>query len=179
MKITGGIYNGRELKYPKGPFTRPTADKVRESILGILGGAVEGANVADLYAGSGAMGIEAISRGASTAVFVDSALEAIRTIRENLDNLVIADADRKKMYVDSWLKSAESENEVFDLIFFDPPYDKFECEVLDRAAGILAANGLIVAEFSSKMTLCPDLKNLKVVDERKYGDTAVAFLKPK
>ena len=173
MRVIAGEHRGRRLRAPSGPGTRPTADRVREAVFSIIG-PVEGMRVLDLYAGSGALGIEALSRGAASAVFVESARPALDAIRANLaaigaegEEVVVGDAL-------AWLRTRAPER-AFDLVFCDPPYDAASRiaqplgELLPR---VTAPEGLIVTESAKRTPLALDLP---LADERTYGDTRIAL----
>src|SRR5437016_4554650 len=117
MRVVAGRFKGRTLQAPRGPDTRPTSDKVREALFSVLV-SVEGARVLDLFAGSGALGIEALSRGAAQATFVDDDERALASVRRNLANLD-ADADVRRTDALAFLRSKPGP---FDLVFVDPPY---------------------------------------------------------
>jgi 16S rRNA (guanine966-N2)-methyltransferase len=173
MRIVAGRHKGRKLRAPAGAETRPTADKVREALFSILG-PVDGLDVLDLYAGSGAVGLEALSRGAASATFVESGRQAVAAIRANLaaagEEAEIAASD-----VARWLRSAAERGREFDLVFCDPPYDAAAeiaqtlTELLPRVA---APQALIVTESSKRNPLTLDLP---LTDERTYGDTRIAI----
>ena len=173
MRIVAGRHKGRKLRAPAGAHTRPTSDKVREALFSILG-SVEGLRVLDLYAGSGALGIEALSRGARAATFVDSARPALAAIRANLA-AAGEDGDVVSSDAIAWLRSAASHEHVFDLVFLDPPYDAAAriaqplAELLPRVA---APQAPIVTESSKRNPLTLDLP---LADERTYGDTRIAI----
>ena len=173
MRIVAGRHKGRRLRTPAGASTRPTADRVREAVFSILG-PVEGLRVLDLYAGSGALGLEALSRGAASATFVESARPALAAIRANLDAAgeegEVAGAD-----VIAWLRRAVEEERAFDLVFCDPPYDA--AAQVARPLGnllprVVAPQALIVTESSKRNPLVLDLP---LTDERSYGDTRIAI----
>ena len=172
MRVVAGEYGSRRLKAPPGSDTRPTADRVREALFSILG-PVEGQTVLDLYAGSGALGIEALSRGASEAVFVDASRAAVSVIEENLTTLGAENGETVQRDVLDWLASAEKR--AFDLVFCDPPYDA-AAEIAQTLAELLprvaAPQALIVTESSKRNPL---VLNLPLVDERTYGDTRIAI----
>src|SRR5918999_1949558 len=121
MRVIAGRYGGRRLQAPPGDATRPTSDRVREALFSVLGGRVDGARVLDLFAGSGALGIEALSRGAAEATFVDSAPASIRAVRANLDALGAA-AEVRRADARRFLGAASAAARQYDLVFLDPPY---------------------------------------------------------
>jgi 16S rRNA (guanine966-N2)-methyltransferase len=169
MRVVAGELRGRRLSAPAGRATRPTSDRVREALFSMLG-TVEGARVLDLFAGSGALGIEALSRGAESAVFVDRQPGAVAAIRRNLSALGLEGAAVHRRDAVAFLDAA---GETYDLIFVDPPYD---CAL--RLAGplsralmpVLSSDALIVSE-SDKRT--PLELELPLVRERPYGDTRI------
>lgn len=179
MRIISGTAKGKRLVAPKGLKTRPTADRVKENLFNIIAGAIEGAAVLDLYAGSGALAIEALSRGATSAVLVESDKGAVAAIDRNLTATGLADrAIVMQAPVNRALSQLAADRQVFDLIFLDPPYriNKAELEVvLEVAAGCLSSSGLAILEHR------PDLPGLEpggglfLSDGRRYGDTALSF----
>jgi 16S rRNA (guanine966-N2)-methyltransferase len=173
MRIVAGRHKGRRLRTPPGSGTRPTADKVREALFSILG-TVDGLRVLDLYAGSGALGIEALSRGAASATFVDSARPALAAIRANLDAI---DGEGEVVASDAieWLRGAGQREPRFDLVFCDPPYDaapRIVQPLADLLPRVTAPQALIVTESSKRNPLVLDLP---LSDERTYGDTRIAI----
>ena len=170
MRVIAGEFKGRRLHTARGVRTRPTADRVREALFSMLGD-VSGARVLDLYAGSGALGIEALSRGAGSAVFVERDQRALAALRRNLD-AVGADADVRRQDVVRFLARPEG---TFDLVFCDPPYD----DASAVAAGLeealppmLGEDARIVTESDKRNPL---LLPLPLVVERAYGDTRIAI----
>jgi 16S rRNA (guanine966-N2)-methyltransferase len=174
LRIVAGTLGGRRIDTPPGRSTRPTSDRVREALFSILGpAAVQGAAVLDLYAGSGALGMEALSRGAAAATFVDSDAPAAATIRCNLDALGLTEGRVHNRDVSAWLPHAEGGP--FDLVFADPPYSS-----ASRAAGrlsellppLLRDTSITVTESDRRHPLA---LTLPLVDERTYGDTRIAI----
>jgi 16S rRNA (guanine(966)-N(2))-methyltransferase RsmD len=166
---------------PKGVDIRPTQDKVRGAIFNILAARMAGASVLDLYAGSGAFGLEALSRDARRAVFVDNNPICINTIRFNLMGLGIELRRAEVIRSDAIkaLKALDSSGERFDLVFMDPPYHKAiakKCLLKINAYDILAPNNLIVVEHHKKDELVL-ASGLLSIDERRYGDIVVSFFK--
>ena len=169
MRVVAGQFKGRRLQAPRGRRTRPTADRVREALFSILGD-VEGARVLDLFAGSGALGIEAMSRGAAHAVFVERDRRAADAIRRNLTGLGVRAA---VIEGDVLTFVRQRPQGPYDLVFADPPYDS-----AGRVAGglsqelpaLLADGARIVTESDKRSPLVLDLP---VVLERDYGDTRI------
>jgi 16S rRNA (guanine966-N2)-methyltransferase len=190
MRITGGTLRSRALKAPRGQATRPTTDRVREALFAILtsAGVVEGAHVLDLYAGTGALALEALSRGAESALLVESAREALAVLRANVISLGLEDRAR---IVAGDVAHAIRRVRVrgpdalrpFDLVFADPPWALVEAGapaavLSDLAAhGGIASEGRVVLEHAAR-TLPPDIDGLVRLDTRRYGDTALTFYKP-
>jgi 16S rRNA (guanine966-N2)-methyltransferase len=200
MRITGGTYRSRSLRAPSGRATRPTTDRVREALFGILTstGGVEGARVLDLYAGTGALALEALSRGAASAVLVESSREALVALRANIAALKLDDrarviagdvsqaARRLVRRGHEPLHGQREEPQAFDLVFADPPWVLLDAgqggqpvaalSELARENGI-APEGRVVLEHSSR-TIPLDVDGLLRLDTRRYGDTALTFYKP-
>ena len=171
MRVVAGEFRGRRLQAPRGRSTRPTADRVREALFSMLGD-VSGARVLDLYAGSGALGIEALSRGAASAVFVERDAAAVAAIRRNLEAVGAGAADVRRQDVLRFLAAATDR---FDLVFADPPYDsapRLAAPLSAALPAVLDENALIVTE-SSKRT--PLELTLPLARERTYGDTRIAI----
>jgi len=172
MRVVAGAYGGRRLAAPDGSATRPTSDRVREALFSVLGASVQGTRVLDLFAGSGALGIEALSRGAASAVFVDRAPRAVSAVRANLAALGI-DADVRRSEARAWLRTASARSEAYDLVFLDPPYRRaaeLGRELSEGLAAVLAPGARVVTESDRRDPLELDLP---VADERRYGDTVI------
>ena len=178
MRVIAGTYGGRRLQAPPGTDTRPTADRVREALFSILGDRVPDARVLDLFAGSGALGIEALSRGAAEATFVDKAAPAIRAIGANLEALG-ADATVVRAEARRFLGGASRSGRSYDLVFLDPPYrlDAALARALPAAIkAVLAPGATVVAESDRRLPLEIDLP---IEDERRYGDTLIRIHGPR
>ena len=177
MRIVAGILGGRRLHALKGRKIRPTSDRVREAIFSIIGPAVSGANVLDLFAGTGALGLEALSRGASQAVFVDQSLHAVRLIRTNIERCNVQERVRIiHGSVTQAINRLAGQEEAFDLVFMDPPYGKGSIVKTLLELGPVARSGtLVVAEYHVKDLVPYPLQEWSKTQERKYGDTAVSF----
>jgi len=181
MRVVGGALRGRSLSGFRGSAIRPTSDRVREVVFNVLASrGFFGARpvVLDLYAGTGALGIEALSRGAERAVFVDSAAVAARLIKKNLSRFGLEDrAVVLQMDVLRAIGALGRRGERFDIVFVDPPYaEGVSGEVLRDLDGVLAKGAVVVAEGPRGAPLDPSETGLAVLDEKVYGDTAVFFL---
>jgi 16S rRNA (guanine966-N2)-methyltransferase len=176
VRVIAGRYGGRRLKAPKGRATRPTSEKVREAIYAMLGD-IEGTRVLDLFAGTGALGIEALSRGAREAVFVESGRAAGDALQANLAALGLTgeQAQLRRERADEALKRAWKRKETYDLLLIDPPYGR-ALELGPRLAvvlpGLLAPGARVVLERDRRVSL--DL-GLALEKERRYGDTTIAI----
>lgn len=167
------------MKTPKGDSTRPTSDRVKESLFNILAPYIADAEVLDLFAGTGNLGIEALSRGARFAVFVDKSHECSSIIRDNLSHTKLSD---KAMILASDVVDAinklSSEKRKYDLIFLDPPYHKnFVDETLNfiEKSDIIKGSTVIIAESDVKDRVPEELGALKLMRSKKYGDTLLSF----
>jgi 16S rRNA (guanine966-N2)-methyltransferase len=177
MRVIAGQYGGRRLQAPPGDATRPTSDRVREALFSVLGARVDGARVLDLFAGSGALGIEALSRGAAEATFVDSAPASIRAVRANLDALGAA-AEVRRADARRFLGAASAAARQYDLVFLDPPYrlaGRLGSELTAALPAVLAPGAAVVAESDRRVPL--EL-GLPILDERRYGDTLIRIHGP-
>ena len=183
MRIISGEAKGRTLFAPSGLETRPTSDKLRGSLFNILGARVRDARVLDLFGGTGALALEALSRGAAFAVVVDSARQAIQAIERNARAVLKDDFDGRIRILRADYRSAIAmlPGEGFDLVFLDPPYRMVEAygDALTRlaAAGMLSASCLMVQE-RLRSARVPLPEGFECVDTRNYGETAVDFLRP-
>jgi 16S rRNA (guanine966-N2)-methyltransferase len=174
MRVVAGEYKGHRLIAPKRRWTRPTQDRVREALFSMLG-SVEDARVLDLYAGSGALAIEAVSRGAATATLVDSDVAAVRAVRENLARLRIEGASVQRTDVSTFLRAAARRGEHWDLVFCDPPYrlaHRLGPELGELLPPILSEEARVVCESSARQPLKLDLP---LLTERRYGDTFITI----
>jgi len=176
VRVVAGSVRGRRISAPPGTDTRPTTDRVREAMFNALGslGAVDGAVVADLFAGSGALGIEALSRGAASAHFVEADRRAVAVIEENLSTLGL---DDRGVVLRRPVEAALDELPVpLDLVLADPPYafDGWAALLTDLATR-LAEDGLVVIESGRAVDLPPGWERVR---ERTYGGTVVLFARP-
>jgi len=181
MRIIGGEYRSRQIAMPRGVDIRPTQDKVREAIFNILGD-ISGRRVLELFAGSGAFGIEALSRGVEHVTFVDNNFKCANTIRLNLESLHIANNKCNIIKSDAFTaipKLKESAGQ-FDIVFMDPPYYKEmakKCLIIADGCDILSRIGLMLVEHFKKDALPLDLKTLTMQEERRYGDAVITIFR--
>jgi 16S rRNA (guanine(966)-N(2))-methyltransferase RsmD len=184
MRVIAGKYRSRVLKSLKGPALRPTSDRLRETLFDVLGRSVEGSRFLDIFAGTGAVGIEALSRGAAHVVFIENHPPAAKLIRENLASLGIGSS--AEVICGDALKSLEkmvsrfaSSFPIFDFVFLDPPYAS-EAEYSDvlaflGASRMLSANALVVAEHRRKFELPEIAGALRHCRVLRQGDAALSF----
>ena len=181
MHIIGGQFKGRVIEMPKG--IKPTSNKAREALFEILKAKIEGSSFLDLYCGSGAIGIEALSRGAKSVTFSDNKPNCIKILKKNLARLDILNPSIVNIYHKDALKvlgTLETHGEPFDIIFLDPPYYKDIAKNTLMAISnydILARNTLIVAEIYKKDILPEEVGSLKKFRTSTYGDTKLEFFK--
>jgi len=181
MRIVGGDDRGRRLRAPRGRRTRPTAERVREALFDILGPIPRETRVLDLYAGTGAIGLEALSRGAGRAVFVEKDRQALRVLRQNLAALAASRAAARVVAGDvvAVLGSLAGEEAPFDLVFLDPPY---AAAVIPRtlaglvAGGLLAPRARVVVQHFAKVRVAVPAGLREARAPRRFGETTLTFL---
>ena len=174
MRIIPGSRKGHTIHAPRGHDTRPTSDRVRENTFNLIG-PVEDASVLDLFAGSGALGLEALSRGAASAVFVESDRDAVSAIERNLDKLRLTGATVLRRDALQALAGEASAGRKYDLVLLDPPYDRYEKMQPTLARylpSVLAEDGLVVFESGARTE--PELP-LQIRTSRKYGNARVTL----
>ncbi len=174
MRIVSGLYRGRVLSGFKGDAIRPTADNVREALFNILQTKIYGSNFLDLYCGTGAVGIEALSRGASKVYFNDSNRESVALAKKNLQSLKIADGiNISNLDAERFLLSNSTK---FDFIFLDPPYkDGISERVQALLADALSVDGMVI--YENETPFDGQIAGLVVCDKRKYGRVHLTFFK--
>jgi 16S rRNA (guanine(966)-N(2))-methyltransferase RsmD len=179
MRVIGGKYRGRRLSAPAGLEVRPTSDRLRETLFNVLAPRIEGSRFLDLCAGTGAVGIEALSRGALGAVFIDRSRRSAVAIEANLKSLGIKEgAVVIVRNAESALKRLAEDSMKFDMIFFDPPYAS---DIYPRVMGLLgdlpllSDDAIIIVEHRAKSRPEPDYGRLRLYRELKQGDSALAF----
>ena len=180
IRIIGGELRGRKLVTVSGQQTRPTADRVREAIFNILGDRISNALVLDLFAGTGAMGIEALSRGAESVLFADDDKRALTALEKNVKACSLESrAKIVKWNISKNLNIASSFQHTFNLVFIDPPYSKnlIQPTLLNLDQSQCMANGACIAiEHSPREPIPEKEKRFKISDQRRYGKTLVSFL---
>jgi len=181
MRVISGKAKGRRLVAPKGGAIRPTADRIKESLFNILPRDFFGMKILELFAGTGNISIEALSRGAESALLVDASERSARIIRENLRRLELTDrAQMWVMPVRRALNAVGRQGSKFDVIFLDPPYDQ---KLVGRSLELIASvdpvypTGVVVAEHSVRETLKSSYRFLSLNDQRRYGDTLLSFFR--
>lgn len=179
MRVVGGAAKGRRLRVPKGHALRPTAARVKEALFNILPHDLSGLRVLDLFAGTGNLAVEALSRGAAETVMVDASRGAEKAIRENLDALGFS--GKAKVWIGSVARATRllsRRGEKFDLIFLDPPYEKGWVEKILRSIAqeeLLRESGTIIAEHSVRENVEGSYGRLHLKDQRRYGTTLLSF----
>lgn len=179
MRVIAGKAKGARLTVPKGLDVRPTLDRVRESLFSILAPRIEGARFLDLFAGTGANGIEALSRGAKACTFVDSDARACETIRRNLEKTHLSQLAEVCLLTlpDAIPRLAERRTQ-YEVVFADPPYNFTQYGALFRAierSRLLAPNGIVVVEHAARTEMLEIIEDFKRTRRADYGDTALSF----
>jgi len=184
MRIIAGTFRSRQLKSLKGMALRPTSDNLRETLFNVLGGLVVDARFMDLFAGTGAVGIEALSRGASEAIFVEKHPPAVALIKENLESLEIREGARvvasdALKALERLVKEPSAANARIDILFLDPPYAEAEAYKTVLAflggANLLAENAVVIAEHQRSLDLPETFGKLERVRVLRQGDAALTF----
>lgn len=180
MRIIAGELGGRVFHIPKGLNARPTTDRVRESLFAILRDRIRDARVLDLFAGSGALGMEALSRGAGFVMFCDSDSRAVRAIKSTLTGFQVDSGRYIAMQIDfrQALDCFRREGRVFDIVFLDPPYESefYDIALASLADGLLAPGGIVVMERAMRLEMPSLPPSMKKNDERRYGDIRLTFI---
>ena len=177
MRIIAGTHRGRRIAAPKGEHTRPTGDRVREALFNLVG-PVDGAAVLDLYAGSGALGLEALSRGAGRCVFVEADGAACRVIRTNLETLGLTGALVVQRDALAVIRDERAAGRRYDLVLLDPPYERWvalEPRLAELLPGLVTSDGLVVVETDARVQ--PSLP-LDPMTTRRYGSARLTLFTP-
>jgi len=177
VKIISGIYGGQLLKTPDNSKTHPMSERIRGSLFNIIQGDLKQARVLDAFAGTGVLGIEAISRGAKEAVFIERDLKANKILSENVKKIKIENfTNIYKMGVKTFID--KNQNNLFDVILVDPPYNNMQLSTVSALVSILKPNGLMVLSYPGRGEI-PTVNGVVVVDNRNYGTAALAFYRKK
>ena len=180
MRINAGKWKGRVIYSVEGNATRPTPDMVKQALFNIIRDRVEGADFCDLFAGTGNVAFEALSRGAKSAVLVENSRDAINVINKNIEKLGCDDC-AAVMSKDVFIALKLMNPEMFDVIFFDPPYNQnIEKSVLQSIYEnkLLKNNGIVVVQYDAKHSGCIQIpEEFEITDERRYGRSAIIFLR--
>jgi 16S rRNA (guanine966-N2)-methyltransferase len=172
VRLIAGLYGGRIIEGSSTTLTHPMGERIRNAIFNKIGSELAGADVLDAFAGSGALGLEALSRGAKNATFVERDRVAQKIIGNNIALLQVgAQSKLIKSSVSQWVKSA---NQRFDIIFADPPYSDPQLSTVSVLFGLLKPNGLMVLSYPGRSETLAEL-GVVVVDNRSYGNAAIAF----
>ncbi len=179
MRIIAGALKGRRLVTPRGSTTRPTADQVRIALMDTLTPRLAGARVLDLFAGAGGVGLEALSRGAAHATFIESDAPAVAALRDNVKGLGVGALVRvRRADVLRELPSLYRDGELFDIVFLDPPYEaglvESTLQVLG-GGGLLLAEGLVIAQHFTKRAPAATIGALAAFRSRRFGETTLTF----
>ena len=175
VRVVGGRFRGRRLETLPGLDLRPTSDRVKEALFSALGPFPAGARVVDCFAGTGALGIEALSRGAERVVFIDASRDSLNAARWNIEQTGFGDrAHAVLSKAESYLKKPSGP---YDIVFLDPPYAEELQPLLELvgAAGILNPDSIVIAEHFKKQTSPEKAGSLSLFREARYGDTVLAF----
>jgi 16S rRNA (guanine(966)-N(2))-methyltransferase RsmD len=175
MKIIEGTFAGKIIDYKEQKGTRVTSEKVRKAVFDVLKNIIdiEDTKIADIFCGSGMYGLEALSRGAWDVTFIDNDNSVLQLLRSNLDELRVENFKVESGDYERFVKKC---NEKFDLVFVDPPYYDFDFQKLNEVYKILNDGGIFVLESSKRIKIL-EMKNMKLLSEKTYGDTKIYFYK--
>ena len=174
MRVIAGTARSRRLRTLQGEAVRPTADRVREAVFSVIQFDIQGRRVLDLFAGSGAMGIEALSRGAKSAAFVDVSPQAVEVVRENLETVGLA--QKTTVHKGDFERFLAMNGETFDIIFLDPPYRKnLIPKALPLLADRLSDHGMVICEYATDEQVPENSGALNAVKTYRYGKTMVTI----
>lgn len=176
MRVITGSARGKRLEAPKGMNTRPTPERVKEALFSAIQFDIEGRRILDLFAGSGQLGIEALSRGAESAVFVDSDAEACSIIKNNLNTAGFS--QKSKIFNCGFDDFFVKNSDTFDIAFLDPPYSAgFWDDALKRLNGCMSSYGIIICEHPSDMQLPDSVRQLRAQKSYKYGKVMITMFR--
>jgi len=174
VRVVSGSARGRRIIAPKGTKIRPTSDRVKEAIFNTIAALVNQSDFLDLFAGTGSMGIEALSRGARSCTFIDNSPQAIKCVKNNLSN--IGFEDRSIVMLGDSTKMVTKLTQTYDIIFLDPPYGyNLVMEIMKNLKLLLKEEGIIVVETESKIELPSQCDTFRLLKKSRYGDTQVGY----
>ena len=177
LRIISGKFGGRTIQAPDGKITHPMSERVRGSLFNIIGDEIVDADILDVFAGTGSLGLESLSRGARSVTFIERDRIAIRILGENIKTLkVVGKATTVQIGASTWIDKNQDNN--FDIIFADPPYNNLQLSTVNRLGGLLKLNGLMVLSYPGKGEV-PPVDGIVVVDNRSYGTATLAFYRKK
>ena len=173
LRIISGKFGGRTIQAPDGELTHPMGDRVRGSLFSIISDEIKDAEVLDVFAGTGSLGLEALSRGAKQATFIERDRVANKILAENIATLGVGHHARAiQIGASTWIEKNQGKS--FDIIFADPPYNDLQLSTVSKLSGMLKPNGLMVLSYPGRGEL-PTVNGIVVVDNRSYGTAALAF----
>ena len=173
LRIISGKFGGRTIQAPDGELTHPMGDRVRGSLFSIISDEIKDAEVLDVFAGTGSLGLEALSRGAKQATFIERNRVANKILAENIQSLGVGEQARAiQIGASTWIE--KNQGQYFDIIFADPPYNDLQLSTVSKLSGMLKPNGLMVLSYPGRGEL-PTVNGIVVVDNRRYGTAALAF----
>lgn len=173
IRIISGKFGGRIIQGPDGKQTHPMSERVRGSLFNIISNQIQGADVLDAFSGTGSLGLEALSRGANTATFVERERSASKILNENIATLGVASsATSVQIGVATWI--IKNQDKRYDIIFVDPPYDDMQFSAVSRLIELLKPGGLMILSHPSKVEV-PVFSGVILVDTRSYGTAALRF----
>ncbi len=175
LRIIAGKFGGRTILAPDGRLTHPMGDRVRGSLFNIINSRLDGVDVLDAFAGTGSLGLESLSRGAKSAIFIEKDRVASKILAENIKNLQVGtQATSIQVGLATWID--KNLDKQFDIIFADPPYNDLQLSTVARLAGLLKPDGLLVLSYPEK-TDSPVFDGLQLVDNRFYGTAILGLYK--
>jgi len=177
LRIISGKFGGRTIQAPESKITHPMGDRIRGSLFNIIGDELKDADILDVFAGTGSLGLEALSRGAKSATFIERDRIASKILAENIKTLGTDDKTTTvRIGVSTWID--KNQDKSYDIIFADPPYNNLQLSTVARLGSLLKSNGLMVLSYPGKGEV-PPVDGIVVVDNRSYGTASLAFYRKK
>ncbi|MCL2869451.1 16S rRNA (guanine(966)-N(2))-methyltransferase RsmD [Candidatus Saccharibacteria bacterium] len=177
LRITGGTLQRQKVKTPGNRRTHPMGERIRVAIFNKIGDWLPGATILDAFAGTGALGFEAVSRGAASVIMIEKDRTAQKIITENIESLGVGDkVTLVRARLQGWLNSRTTDDK-FDIIFVDPPYFDPQLKVVEKLTSLLKEGGILILSYSKGLET-PILPNVTLFDHREYADAAIAYYRP-